>query len=453
MKDYTCRHLIIGAGPVGLGYAKALQEAGILYDQVEADDDVGGNWYHGVYETAHIISSKKVTEFPEFPMPEAYPDFPSAPQMLDYFRAYTDHFHLRDHIEFEKKVVYVRSVVGSLWEVSFEDGEVRRYQGILVVNGHHWHRKLPDFPGEFAGEFIHSKDYKYPDQVRGKRVLVIGAGNSACDIASEAARIGNEVCQSIRTPAWFFPKTFLGIPLSDLSDYNHLPRWEWVQRLTMKIIYRLTVGKNKWYGIPEPGYRIFDKHPTISTEVLHYIKHGRIAPKPNVTHLDGNFVEFEDGSRQPFDMIVAATGYHLSYPFLPPALNRAEGSVVKVYGGSFMEDYKGLYLIGWLQPRGGIGSLVSPAAQLMAEFIHLQREIQIPIGRVLKSMGQKLPTSPLADPVKLHKKMKRAHKFFQFISKKAKNLDRKYGPFENPVLDAMPETMKQELAEHPMQVY
>ena len=104
MTDRSTHLLLIGAGPVGLAVAKAMLQQGIAYEQLEADDDLGGNWYHGVYETAHIISSRKTTEYADFPMPADYPDFPSARQMLEYLRSYADAFGLRPHIQFRTKV-------------------------------------------------------------------------------------------------------------------------------------------------------------------------------------------------------------------------------------------------------------------------------------------------------------------------------------------------------------
>jgi len=96
---------VIGAGPVGLAVARALLQHSIPYEQLEADDDLGGNWYHGVYETAHIISSRKTTEYADFPMPAEFPDFPSAQQMLEYLNSYAEAFKLRPHIQFRTKVV------------------------------------------------------------------------------------------------------------------------------------------------------------------------------------------------------------------------------------------------------------------------------------------------------------------------------------------------------------
>jgi cation diffusion facilitator CzcD-associated flavoprotein CzcO len=179
MQDRRDRMAVIGAGPVGLGMAKALKERGIPYDQLEADDDVGGNWYHGVYRTAHIISSRKTTEYADYPMPAHYPDFPSRAQMVDYLRDYARHFGLRAQIEFGAKVLIARPRADELWDVGLAGGEQRVYKGLLVCNGHHWSKRWPDYPGRFAGEYIHTKDYRDPAQLAGKRVLVIGGGNSA----------------------------------------------------------------------------------------------------------------------------------------------------------------------------------------------------------------------------------------------------------------------------------
>ena len=429
----TDKQLIIGAGFVGLGMAQALQEAGILYDQVDASDRLGGNWYHGVYETAHIISSRKVTQFTNFPMPEDYPDFPSAQNMRDYINTFADHFNLREQIEFNRKVTYVRPIENNLWEVTFAKGEQRIYKGVVMCNGHHWCKRFPEFAGEFNGEIIHSKDYKRPEQLKGKRVLVIGGGNSACDIAAEAARVGAKCVLSMRETVWFIPKTFAGIPVADLSK-GRSPAW--YQRLLIYLLIRLTFGKHESYGLSKPKHRIFEKHPTLNNEVPYYMKHGRIIPKLGVRKLDGWSVEFVDGSSEEFDLIVCATGYYVAYPFLPPELQRVQGSVVKCYGDSFLDDYKGLYYIGWYQPRSGIGSIISAFTPVFARYLKLQDEINVPIGLVLKEMGKKLPKTHLFDPQEIFRELELTNLRFNSIAKKAHQIDARYPNFSNQPLPA-----------------
>ena len=427
-KNTAHKHLIIGAGFIGLGMAQALKAADIDYDQVDASDDIGGNWYHGVYETAHIISSRRITQFTQFPMPENYPDFPSAQNMRDYLNAFADRFELREQIELNCTVTDVRPVEHNLWAVTFATGEQRVYKGVLMCNGHHWCKRFPEFTGEFSGDIIHSKDYKHPDQLRGKRVLVIGAGNSACDVAAEAGRVGANCTLSMRESVWFIPKLFLGVPVTDLIQW-WMPAW--LQRWAGYTISYMTFGSPKNYGLSKPTHRMFDKHPTLNNEVPYYIKHGRITLKPAVKQLQGRTVEFVDRSCDEFDLIVCATGYYVTYPFLPPELQRIQGPIVQCYGGAFLDDYKWLYYIGWGQARGGVGSIISVYAPLFTRFLKLQDEISVPIGLVLKELGQRLPTTHLSDPQQIFRQVALTQLGFNWIARKAHQVDSRHPHFEN----------------------
>ncbi|MDB9304249.1 NAD(P)-binding domain-containing protein [Nodularia spumigena CS-591/12] len=462
MVDKSDKHLIIGAGFVGLGMAQALKAADIPYDQVDASDNIGGNWYHGVYETAHIISSRKITQFTHFPMPDDYPDFPSAQNMLDYLNSFADHFDLRGQIQLNRTISYVRPVENNLWEVTFADGEQRIYKGVVMCNGHHWRKRFPEFQGEFNGEIIHSKDYKHPDQLRGKRVLVIGGGNSACDLAAEAARVSAKSVLSMRESVWFIPKTFAGVPIADFPG-GLMPKWlsrfsvpqrsgnrkftgislpslpklrapQWLTRLIIHTIIRLSFGSHEDYGLSKPQHRIFEKHPTINSEVPYYLKHGKITPKPAVRRLDGWEVEFVDGSRETFDLIVCGTGYYVAYPFLPPELERVEGSVVQCYADSFLDDYKGLYYICWSQIRGGVGSVISAYGTIFSRYLKLQDEINVPLGLVFKEMGHKLRKTHLVDPQEFFNQSKMTDAAFNRLVKKAHQIDAQHPNFSNEPL-------------------
>jgi hypothetical protein len=418
--------LIIGAGPCGLAHAKALKEAGIAYEQVEADRDVGGNWYHGVYRTVHIISSRRTTEFADYPMPADYPDFPSGQQILDYMRAYAREFELYPKIEFNTKVVMVSPRADELWDVELSSGERRTYKGVLVCNGHHWQKRFPKYEGEFTGDVLHSKDYKGPEQLTGKRVLIIGGGNSACDVASEAARVAETSHISLRRGYWFMPKTLLGKPIVE-SPVMHLPVW--TQRLILRALIRLVVGRYEDYGLPRPDHKIFEKHPTISTEILHYLKHGRIKPRPDVARFEGRMVHFTNGTRTEFDMIVCATGYYVSFPFLPEGMVPVKnGNLAMLYAGCVLPEYKHLYVIGTRQTRYGIGPLLTPGSKLIAKMIQLQDEMELPLGLVMKASGARLPTTHLVNPIQALRQMRMARYTMPLLLKRERRLRKKLKP-------------------------
>jgi cation diffusion facilitator CzcD-associated flavoprotein CzcO len=420
MKDCSEKFLIVGAGPVGLATAKAFKDAKILYEQIDADADVGGNWKHGVYSSAHIISSKRTTEYADYPMPADYPDFPSREQMLAYLNSYADAFGLRENIEFNKKVVMIAPLADDFYEAEFAGGEKRLYKGVAVCSGHHWHKRFPVYEGEFAGEYYHSKDYKSPEQLADRRVLVIGGGNSACDVASEAARVGRSCDLSLRRGYWFLPKTLFGKPTAE-SALKYFPVS--VQRFFLKAALRVVLGKYEDYGLPAPDHKIFEKHPTLNSELLHYLKHGRVKPRPDVKRFEGNIVHFVDGTSGEYDTIVCGTGFYVSFPFLPEGTVEVKnGNLTLVYASCALENYKNLYILGTTQPRYGFGPLVTPASQMLVEIIKLQDQMKLPIGLVMKESGVKLPDSHLVDPISALRQMKIAKYTLPLLVKKEKRL-------------------------------
>ena len=438
MKDCTAKFALIGAGPVGLAMAKSLREHSIPYDQLEADDDVGGNWYHGVYQTVHIISSRKTTEFTDYPMPADYPDFPSRAQMLTYLRDFTEKFDLRPNIEFNAKVVMALPQPDSRWEVELAGGEKRLYKGVVVCNGHHWDKRFPNYPGKFAGALLHSKDYRHPSQLTDQRVLVIGGGNSACDIAAEAARVGQSASISLRRGYWFLPKTLFGVPLVDM-----IRSWfpVWAQRLFLRLVLRIAVGKYSQYGLPEPDHRIFEAHPTINSELLYYVKQGRIRPRPDVARFDGKTVHFVDGTSEEFDVVVCATGYLVSFPFLPPGLVQVKGSVAQLYAGCVLAEYKNLYIIGTSQVRYGFGPLVTPGVELMARLIEAQDHMELPIGLVLKESGVRIARTHLVDPHAAIRGIRRGMRFLPLLVRREKKLRKKHRLPAAPPISFNPQTI------------
>jgi hypothetical protein len=403
MTDYSTKHLIIGAGFSGLGVAAAMVRAQLPFEVIEADDDLGGNWYHGVYNTVHIISSRKTTEYKDFPMPTGWSDFPSGAQMIEYLRSYADHWGLRSFITFGIKVERVAPAPNDRWSVTLSNGETRIYGGVVVSTGHHWDKRMPSYPGTFAGELIHSKDYKSNEQLAHKRVLVIGGGNSACDIAVEASRVGKASYISLRRGYWFLPKTFFGKPLPEI-----ITPWMpvWFQRPFIKAMTRIIIGRYEDYGLPRPDHQLYEHHPTINSELLYALRHGKIFPKPDIKQYSGNTVEFVDGTRADFDLIVAATGYHMSVPILAEGVVQFKEGIPQVVGGCFPREYKNLYLFGYGQPRYGAGPLITLGAEALALIIKTQPQLKHPIGALLAAMGQKPLKSLLQDPFQLMRQIK-----------------------------------------------
>lgn len=418
------RHLVIGAGPVGLAMASALKRHGIPFDLVDSASGVGGNWLHGVYRHAHIVSSRKATEYTDYPMPADYPDFPSADQMLTYLKAFAADRGLLASSEFNKSVASAAPDSSGNWNVKFADGEERKYKGVVVCNGHHWDKRYPKFRGHFAGEMLHSKDYVGPEQLQDKRVLVIGGGNSGVDMACDAGRFGRVCDISLRSGYWYLPKTFLGRPLTDIPIWG-LPVF--LQRAILKAIVAVSIGDYRRYGLEMPDHKIFDRHPAFGTDLLNAIRLGRVNPRPAIDHVDGNTVTFVDGTTGEYDLIVAATGFNTSFPFLRDGLVKVKDGVVQVYGGAFPAGIRGLYIVGWAQARNGFGRLITPLADLYARMITLQDELTLPLGTLMESsFTQRLPTTHLVDPEKSRREIRLAHWILPLLKLRDRRLARKH---------------------------
>lgn len=381
---------VVGAGFCGLGIAGAFTRHGIPYDVLEMDNDVGGNWYHGVYETVHIISSRKTTEYKDVPMPADWPDFPSADQVLTYLRSYAERYQIKPHCKFNTEVVHVRPIGKGKdttgWEVELADGSKSVYKGVVIAVGHHWSKRMPTYEGmaTFTGESIHSKDYKNPAQLKGKRVLVVGGGNSACDIAVEAARFGASSHVSHRRGYWFLPRSVMGIPFVDVIK-PWMPLW--FQRTLLRLFLKLSVGPYESYGLQKPDHAIFEHHPTINSELLHYIKLGRIRPHPDIAKITDDTVQFVDGTSERFDMIVYATGYNLAFPMVDKEVVPEKDGVPQLVSGLIAEGYKHLYIFGITQVRYGAGPLITAGAESLALIIKAQDRLTHPVASVLGALG------------------------------------------------------------------
>ena len=367
---------IIGAGSSGIAACQALQARGIDFDCFEKGSGVGGNWRYendngmsAAYRSLFINTSRRTMQYRCYPMPEDLPDFPHHTQIAAYFDDFVDHFGLRERITFNTEVSSVEPADGGGWTVTLDDGTTRRYRAVLVANGHHWDRRWPDFPGEFDGKQMHAHDYRTPEGFEDRNVLVVGMGNSAMDIASETSRVSRMTYLSARRGAWVIPKYILGKPLTDLVTplSTRLPFR--VQQAITGLLVRLSQGRMEDYGLPKPDHRIGEAHPTVSSELLPRIGHGRVTVKPDIERLMGDRVRFVDGSEERIDVIVYGTGYNITFPFLAPDVLATTGNRVHLCRNVVHPDRPGLYFIGLVQPFGAIMPIAEAQSEWVADLI------------------------------------------------------------------------------------
>lgn len=380
-KLITCldKFCIIGAGSSGLAAAKNLKQHGIPFDVIEREDDVGGNWYFGkphssVYRSTHLISSKPLTEYTDFPMPASYPNFPSHAQVWEYLRSYARAFDLYPHIKFNTSVEKVERVE-SAWHVTLNNGETRRYRGLIIANGHNWDPKYPNYAGRFDGLALHSAHYKTPEVLRDKRVLVVGAGNSGCDIAVESAHNAARTFHSVRRGYYYVPKLFFGKPVDQIGEVSLKLRVPLaIRRMINGALLRMVAGRPQDYGLPKPDHKLFETHPIVNSQMLYYLAHGAIVPKPNVRALRGGRVLFNDGSEEEIEVIIYATGFNIVFPFMEKKDLNWNGKHPQLYLNVFHPEYDNLFVLGLIQPDSGQFGLVDYQAQLAAKFIAAQNQ-------------------------------------------------------------------------------
>ncbi len=353
---------LIGAGPSGLAGARCLQKHGIAFQGFEAHTDVGGLWnIHNprstVYQSAHLISSKRMTEFSEFPMSERVADYPSHRELLDYFSAFADHFKLREHFRFGTrvlKVVPVSDAPDTLWRVTTEDASGQQttadYKGVVVANGTLAEPNMPAFEGRFAGELLHTSAYKHADLFKHKRVLIVGAGNSGCDIAVDAVHQARRVDISVRRGYYFVPKYVFGKPADSVGGKITLPPW--LKQKIDSTILKWFTGDPVRFGFPRPTYKMYESHPVVNSLILYHIGHGDVDVRADIARLDGHTVHFKDGSTGDYDLILAATGYKLHYPFLDHALLNWQGMAPSLYLNIFAPRFDRLAVLGMVEASG-----------------------------------------------------------------------------------------------------
>jgi len=371
---------IIGAGISGLTTGKNLADAGITYDCFESSDRIGGNWafrnpngHSSAYRSLHIDTSRECLSFRDFPMRSDLPDFPHHTEIKQYLDDYAEAFGLLDRITFNTPVEHARRLPHGGWELDTADGQTRRYDVLVVANGHHWDPRFPDFPGEFTGESIHSHHYIDPTEplnLTDKTIVVVGIGNSAADIVSELSQKSwrNKVYLSTRSGAWVVPKYIFGQPADKVARTLPVVPLAW-QRRALQPFARLMFGAPEKYGLPKPNHRFMEAHPTQSAELLMRLGAGDAVAKPNIERLDGRSVRFVDGTSVEADVIIYATGYNITFPFFDPDFISAPDNKFPLYKRIFKPGFDDLLFIGFAQAVPTLFPFIECQARVAAAYL------------------------------------------------------------------------------------
>lgn len=364
---------IVGAGAAGIAMGKKLLERGVEFDCLERGEHPGGIWAEGGgeyavgYRSLHINSSKGQMQFRDYPFPDWYPDFPSRAQVAAYLGGYARHFGVAERIELGREVTEVAPAAGGGWQLHLDGGERRNYETVLLASGHHSQPRYPSNAGEgFGGEVMHSHDVRTARPFEGKRVLVVGFGNSAVDIASLISTTADNTYLSTRRSTHVIPKYLFGKPFDQFPAPTRprALRWGCYEAAT-----RLAVGPLERYGLPKPDHRFGRSAVTISSDLLARISEGVVLPRAAVTELHEDGVSFEDGRSEKIDVVVYCTGYAYSAPFLERGGVHPREIDYRLFEQIWDPRFEGLAHVGLVQPLGSFFPTFEAQARVLADWI------------------------------------------------------------------------------------
>lgn len=371
---------IIGAGLSGMTTAKHLRDRAIAFDWFEIGSSYGGNWRYdndngrsAAYASLYIDTSKDRFAFSDLPMPKAWPNYPHHTQVLEYLGRYMQTFDLGSHVSYRHEVTLAEPT-GDSWMVTVRDladdsVSANLYRAVIVTNGHHWAPNLPATEGPFAGEILHAQQYRSPEAFIGKDVVVVGAGNTGVDIASELSWHAKSVTIATRSGAHVLPRYLFGRPLDRFSTRASTKLPLSVQRAAYGSLLFLSRGRQQSYGFPQPQGPVLAQHPTVSQDFLRLVKDGQIGVRRDISRTTETEVVFADGTVQPCDVILYATGYQISFPFLDDEVLSVEDNEIALYKKVVAPDIDGLYFVGLIQPVGALPPLAEQQARWVAQLV------------------------------------------------------------------------------------
>ena len=353
----TKRFAVIGAGAAGLCAAKHLAADGIEPTIFEIGSQIGGLWVYendngrsSAYRSLRINSEAQVSTFRDFPFPPDAPFYPDHAEMKQYFHNYAERFDLMRRIRFNSRVVAVEPA-GPGFMVRLENGAAETFDGVVVASGHQCDPRDPPEVAGFTGEYLHAHSYRVPEPFAGKRVLVIGPGNSGVDVAADICTTTARTVLCARSPVLIMPRMMFGVPNSRTLMKIEKPWVPWAVRIWARaFLTRIFQGRMEQWGFQTPKTRT---HPISHPTLIAHIAWRRIAVKPGIESITGQEVRFVDGSAETFDSIIAATGYLTTFPFLAPDQVPLKGTRPVLYNRVVHPSVPGLFFVGLFDVSGG----------------------------------------------------------------------------------------------------
>ncbi len=355
------RIAVIGAGAAGLCSAKYMQAAGFDVTIYEIGSQIGGMWRYmndnglsNAYRTLHINTSRGVTRFHDLDFDADVQPFPDTFDMHRYLMKYAEHFELTPLIRFNSPVRRIEPAFDPAkgeaprWRVKTDAGE-EIYDAVMAGTGHLSEpRHIPMFSETFGGEYLHSFDYRAPEDFVAKRVCVIGVGNSACDIASDVCVTSAKTVLVARSTPIILPKLMFGRPFTEITRKIQRP---WIPA---KIRRKLTAFL-AWIAhgdLTKLGFRAPTKeklHVTSNGTIVNDIAYHRVHLKQDIERIEGKRIFFNDNTSEEVDAIIAATGYKVNLPYLPDGLIQGdpENNRLDLYKRIVPPGWPGLYMIGF----------------------------------------------------------------------------------------------------------
>lgn len=382
------RYCVIGAGAAGLATARQFAARGLAFDVLEAADDIGGIWDAGradspMSRNTHVIASKALQAFTDFPMPAEYPDYPGHAQVLAYLHDFADAHELWPHIRLHSAVRRVRPAVdgpAAGWRVTLADGSDHNYAGVVIATGHDRLPRRVEFDGTASIPVLHANEYHHPAQLADRRVLVVGAGQSAADILSDCVVTAASTLHSSRRGFYCMPKYLFGRTTDSMLQ---TPMWRPLRRASYKAFFRFLRYRSAALGIPVPDFTDGLVIPMLGDQLHHAYTHGDITYKPGIRSIDDDRVTFTDGTEEKVDLVILATGYLPSYPFVDKAhLNWSPDQLRPgLYLNIFPPGTPNLFVVGMVRPIGSHWDIYEAQAGLVADYLRARAETSSHIAR------------------------------------------------------------------------